>query len=90
MVGRHRVISIPGQVFSSAEAAARTDQCGPSVCERLLGWEYSLQPSVRSLDLMQLVAEIASYEDFVDEGNYNVVDALDETVLNKTVKAQHC
>ena len=29
----------------------------------------------RNSDLMQLVAEIAAYEDFVDEGNYNVVSA---------------
>ena len=52
---------------------------------------------------MQLVAEIASYEDFVDEGNYNVVATLDEVVLHNkpprkwpgvlqkvTVKAQRC
>ena len=47
---------------------------------------------------MQLVAEIASYEDFVDEGNYNVAATLDEVVLHSrkrpgfllTVKAQRC
>ncbi|CAL1158897.1 unnamed protein product [Cladocopium goreaui] len=33
----------------------------------------SCEAAVRNSDLMQLVAEIAAYEDFVDEGNYNVV-----------------
>ena len=32
---------------------------------------------------MQLVAEIAAYEDFVDEGNYNVVSAS-ETILGRS------
>ena len=34
-----------------------------------------VDPVSRNSDLMQLVAEIAAYEDFVDEGNYNVVRA---------------
>jgi len=35
----------------------------------------NFNPVSRNSDLMQLVAEIAAYEDFVDEGNYNVVSA---------------
>ena len=71
---------IPGQVFSSAEAAARTDSL---VRDCLTGsMRFRIFFPQRSLDLMQLVAEIASYEDFVDEGNYNVVATLDEVVLH--------
>ena len=36
----------------------------------------SSEQSVRNCDLMQMVAEISAYEDFVDEGNYNVVHAI--------------
>lgn len=73
-------MSIPGQVFSSAEAAARTDSIVRDCLTGSIRFRNFFPQ--RSLDLMQLVAEIASYEDFVDEGNYNVVATLDEVVLH--------
>eukprot|EP00438_Fugacium_kawagutii_P012674 Skav207516 [mRNA] locus=scaffold907:206762:211355:+ [translate_table: standard] len=63
--------SLWDKVFGSAEAAVRTDSsCLVPICALRHGLPHF--GSERNSDLMQLVAEIASYEDFVDEGNYNV------------------
>eukprot|EP00435_Cladocopium_sp_Y103_P035526 s1628_g9.t1 len=64
------------------EAAVRTDAV---LGEFPVGPEQFVNFNLvsRNSDLMQLVAEIAAYEDFVDEGNYNVVSAS-ETILGRS------